>query len=289
MTLKEFKSGIYSNAAYDVLKQLFFGTILTVLVDLAHTHFPVLDINRSSLVIITTLLFLYVVILRKIYKFGRNKYELFSNSGLFYFRRNLTDEDKTQNASYLKDKIKRSKDIQILGATGYNTFAKKDSSGNAFLREALEASTGEIKIMLLHPCSLQAKVRANSLGVTLRSYQDEILESIEFLHELKNKGKPVALKLYTQKPIWKMIVLDDTLWLQYYNPNKHVEHMPVYGLSRNSQEHNYNLFDPLYSVFLKKWQFDNNPIYDFDLEKLVHKDGSQEQLRDSIDKGLVLS
>lgn len=204
------------------------------------------------------------------------RYKIYKNSGIFDYRPNKTSEDKTKNEAFLLEQVKSAGSIKIIGATGYQTFAKSDATGKAVLREVLENISGEIKILLLHPNTEQTKMRAKALGVLLETYQRDIANSIQFLKELKIKGKSVALKLYSQRPIWKMIIADDFLWLQYYDPKEHVEYTPVYGIKRD--HNNYTLFEPLSAVFTKKWEHDNNPTYDFDTGSLMYPDRGTEKI-----------
>lgn len=140
--------------------------------------------------------------------------------------------------------------------------ARKDPLGIAVLRDILENINGEIKILLLNPDMPQTEMRALALGESLQKYRQDIENSIQFLKELYDKGKSVELKLYKQRPIWKMIIADDNfLWLQYYDPKKHVEDTPVYGVKRNPNKE--NLFESLSAVFTKKWEHDGNPTYNF--------------------------
>lgn len=216
----------------------------------------------------------------RLFIFEGKKDILINNSGLFYFMPNAAEKDKKENEKLLLEKIQTVKSIEMIGATGYNTFAKPEHAEGkaAILRDALEnIIIGDIKILLLHPESKYARMRARALGVIIGTYKHEIHNSINFLKELKNKGKSVSLKLYKQKPIWKMIILDDFLWLQFYDPRFHVEKMPVYGI--HEKRGGESLFDPLYAVFQKKWNFDYNPTYDFDKDELVYPEDTEGNIK----------
>lgn len=217
--------------------------------------------NITKVIFISVIIFI-IFVLYKLYVKTKSNNKLIKNSGLFLFQPNRNSGDIEANKRLMDEKSCTARDIFILGATGYNTFARSDAESKAMLREQLERMTGEIKIMLLHPKAQQAEIRAKSLGVPTVDYQQEIHNSISFLNQLKNKGQNISLKVYVQRPIWKMILLDDFLWLQYYHPNCHVEQMPVYGIYRRQQIGEYSLFGPLYEVFQKKWNDDNNPTVD---------------------------
>jgi hypothetical protein len=120
-------------------------------------------------------------------------------------------------------------------------------------------------------------MRASAIGVPLDTYKQEIFSSIEYLKELREKGKSVSLKLYKQRPVWKMIIIDDFLWLQHYVTAHHVENTPVFGIHRDNNSE--SLFEPLYAVFMKKWKFDGNPTYNFDSDLLVYPEDKEGAVR----------
>ncbi len=272
------KQGLFVNFLYDVLRIVLISIIIPFLY--LYLDFPFLKAKLSTLnlsIFLTTITTIWIIS-KRISNWGKNIFKINKNTKIFYFRTNRLVEDKTENMKFLLEQCKAAKDIWILGATGYRTFARKDIESIAALREVLEEITGEIKILLLHPKGPFTISRANALGVPLDDYQREIMNSVNFLKELKNKGKSIALKFYTQRPIWKMIILDNFMWLQYYHPTKHVEQMPVYGISRSPKREEYSLFDPLYGVFQKKWYHDGNPTYDFNSGEAVFPDGKREPL-----------
>lgn len=247
------------------------GFSATILAYLSKENYPFLqNLSPAAIVSVAVVLPIAIFITRRVWALSKNRAELLSNSGLFYFRKNVQEEDKSKNQELLLEKIAVAKVIEILGATGYNTFARwNPGKDKAVLREAFETyEKGEIKLLLLNPDSKQTRMRASSLGVPLDKYRKEIFESINFLKELKNKGKALSLKLYSQRPIWKMIILDNFLWLQHYDPRSHVDLMPVYGIYR--KEEGDSFFGPLYEVFKKKWNHDYNPTYDFETAELVY-------------------
>lgn len=275
------KQGLFVNFLYDRLKEII-PVVISIVIPLVYHYldFPSLKAKLSTLnlSIFLAIVITIFIIGKRISNWGKNTFKIGKNTKIFYFRPNIHVVDKTENTKFLLEQCKVAKDICILGATGYRTFARKDSESIAPLREVLEDITGEIKILLFHPKGQFTISRANALGVPLDDYQREIMNSINFLKELKNKGENIALKLYMQRPIWKMIILDNFMWLQYYHPKKHVERMPVYGISRSQKKEEYSLFDPLYGVFQKKWYHDGNPTYDFNTGEAVSPDGRRESL-----------
>jgi hypothetical protein len=278
--IKKFKEDLSSRFLYDVLK-LLAVPLLALLHKRLIPYIPQLGkISTLHLSILLVIVIILFIVVRSILGWGKNIFKIRKHSKIFFFNPSASSEDQTKNKDFLLEQCMKANDINILGATGFQTFARKDSTGKAMLRDVIEKKiVGEIKILLLNPNSAQTKMRANALGVPLHEYQREIINSVQFLEELKSKGKNIALKFYTQRPIWKMIILDDFLWLQYYHPTTHVESTPVYGVSRSRILGEYSLFDPLYAVFQKKWRHDDNPTYDFTNKELVYPDGKKESLR----------
>lgn len=276
--LKKLRESFTTKLLYDIAKAIFLFAV-TVGIPSAHKFlttsysdlFPILkSISTFQLSVVVVIIVCVLYIANKILNWGTRQIAILKNSRVFHFKKNATDTDRTKNKNFLLNQCKKAKNILIIGATGYQTFARSDPEGKAMLRDVLEKDiTGEIKIILIHPHSHCAKSRAEALGVTLSNYQGDISNSVAFLKELIRKGKNVALKFYDQRPIWKMIILGDFLWLQHYHQNRHVEHMPVYGISRSQKTDEYSLFDPLYDVFQKKWRHDNNPTYDFASDEIV--------------------
>jgi hypothetical protein len=274
MELKKRFKGYLELLSLQILAHIIYILIsasLTILLSISENFFPTVSVTFK----VTCFSIFFIVCYasyKLIFEKTKKKRKLLKNSGLFYFQPNRKVEDRKANIKFIYEKSSTARDISIIGATGYNTFAKIDIEGKAMLRECLERMTGEIKIILLDPHALQTKIRSTSLAVPLDKYQEEIFNSVEFLKQLKDKGQNISLKFYEQRPIWKMIILDNDMWLQYYHPRKHVEHVPVYGIHRDPNKSDFNLFDPLYEVFQKKWIHDNNPIFDFDSYEIVYRD-----------------
>lgn len=295
---KEFIIKIFGEAIYKILCEVVLPvllkvvlpgivTVLTALVakPLAEKYFPFWEKVPGIikvLIIIVPIIILVVGFISAVWIFSRawRIYKVYKNSGIRDYRPYKKAEDKEKNEKFLLEQVEKAKNIKIIGATGHQTFSRSDTAGKAVLRDILERISGEITILLLDPRANQTKSRAQSLKepeVSLEQYQQDIKSSIEFLKYLKQKkSKSVTLKLYSQRPIWKMIIADDNfLWLQYYDPEKHVEHTPVYGIRCRDE---YTLFEPLRDVFLKKWWHDDNPSYNFETDELEYPNGKREKL-----------
>lgn len=274
MEWKKLRESLFSNVIYDIIKWVVLP-VIAVATPLLHKY-NILSFGPFSQISTTKLSFSLagiIVVGTALYKISKglnSRIRVYRYAKVFHVRPNTTTGDKTKNKKFLLDQCKKAKGVCIIGATGYQTFARKDAEGNAILRNVFEEIIGEINILLLNPNGTHTKSRAKALGVPFSEYMQQIINSVNFLKELITKGKNVHLKFYSQRPIWKMIILDDFLWLQYYHPTMHVEHTPVYGIKRGGSS---SLFNPLYDVFQKKWFHDDNPTYDFASEKLLYPNG----------------
>ncbi|MGB2580288.1 MAG: hypothetical protein WBC83_01170 [Minisyncoccia bacterium] len=140
--------------------------------------------------------------------------------------------------------------LHILGATGWRTFGSPQSP----LHDLLISFQGVIRILLIKPGSDGFKRRTVDLKHHEEEYKREILNTIEFCKELKEKHhKNIEVRLYTEEPIWKMILTEQYLWLQYYDPSSPVEDTPVYTLQTREPPTLSSLYYPLTRVFEKRW------------------------------------
>lgn len=181
--------------------------------------------------------------------------------GISGFYSHATKAEKKRDWKACVEKIKshRAKDLRIMGATGWNTFGAPESP----LYKLLEQFNGEIKVLLMTPDpALPALIqRAKETQQNPAGYASEITRSVERLKALRGRGKNISLKFYTQMPVWKMLISNDYMWLQHYRSSKNVEETPVYVFFSDGDEGT-SLFHALYSVWLKRWEFDQNAPYD---------------------------
>jgi hypothetical protein len=177
------------------------------------------------------------------------------------------------------------RDVLVISATGFRTFAHP----HADLRQVLQ-NCREAKIMLLNPRSEGAQARAKSIldpSVTAEKITEQINGSIEFLKGLKAAQKNIRLKLYDDAPWLKLAILGDYVWLKHYHPGLDVQNMPEYMF-----EHDQNpggLYTPLYQYFLTRWDNPDFPEYDLDTDELVYRNGSGKELRRERFDGLAES
>lgn len=168
-----------------------------------------------------------------------------------------------------KEKHGMARSVVVLGATGYRTFVDAEGELHQVLRDCLEA-----KIMLLNPYSESAQACARAIlhpDVTPLRLREEVKRSIEFLKQLKAAHKNVKLKLYSDLPRIKLVILGDYIWMQHYHANLDVEMMPEYVFQHNQE--NRNLYTLFYQYFVKRWESPEIPEYDLETDELVYQGG----------------
>lgn len=182
--------------------------------------------------------------------------------GVSGFSPHSTKAEKNRDWKSCVDSIKghHARDLRIMGATGWNTFGAPTSP----LHKLLAQFDGEVKVLLMLPDPTLAALvrRARETGRTPEEYVAEIRRSIDRIRALRAAGKNISLKFYTQTPIWKMLISNDFMWLQHYCKAKDVEDTPVYVFFSDG-DGGTSLFHPLYSVWLKRWERDDNKQCEF--------------------------
>ena len=130
-----------------------------------------------------------------------------------------------------------------IGSSGYGTLTDQVGDLSSVLERCLGA-----RVLLVNPYSQEARARIKAIAdpdYTVELFQDEVRRSIELLKRLKAIGKSVRLKLYTEPPLVKLVILGDYLWLQHYHPDLNIRAMPEYVLQHNLKDHGLYTFSPL--------------------------------------------
>ncbi len=176
----------------------------------------------------------------------------------------------------LVKRLPLARDAFVLSLTGYDTFVDK----NSLLREVLEKAY-EVRVLLLNPLGEGLRRRVDGLPaeVTVLSFHGEIEASINYLAELRKRGKAVSLRFYEQEPFWKVIVLGDHVWVQHCHDGVPVRDQPEYVFALQHRDPRRGLFVPFYMHFLSKWNEHQHPEYDFDTGELVYRDSAGNETR----------
>jgi len=197
-----------------------------------------------------------------------------AGAGLVSFSPRRTREAQ-RRIKTLKEEQGTGRTIMVIGSSGYSSFVDQVGDLSSVLDKCIGA-----KILLVNPYGQEARTRMQALAhpkYTLAAFQEEVRQSIELLKRLKAIGKAVKLKLYSDPPLIKMVILGDYLWLQHYHADLDVQTMPEYVLQHNRKDH--GLFTLYSHYFAQRWKSAEIPEYDLDTDELVYRSGNGNEIR----------
>ena len=175
----------------------------------------------------------------------------------------------------LKEEQGTGRTISVIGSSGHSTFVDQVGGLSSVLDKCLGA-----RIMLVNPYSQEASARIQAIGhpeFTLNTFREEIRQSIQLLKRLKAMGKAVKLKLYSDSPLMKLVILGDYLWLQHYHADLDIQTMPEYVLRHNRKDH--GLYTLYAHYFVQRWESAEIPEYDLDTDELVYRNKTGNEIR----------
>ena len=175
----------------------------------------------------------------------------------------------------LKEEQGTGRIISVIGSSGHSTFVDQVGGLSSVLDKCLGA-----RIMLVNPYSQEASARIQAIGhpeFTLNTFREEVRQSIQLLKRLKAMGKAVKLKLYSDSPLMKLVILGDYLWLQHYHADLDVQTMPEYVLQHNRKDH--GLYTLYAHYFVQRWESAEIPEYDLDTDELVYRSKTGNEIR----------
>ena len=167
----------------------------------------------------------------------------------------------------LNEKYSRGRVVKVLGSSGHATFADQVGGLSDLLGNCLGA-----QILLMNPFSSEAGRRVQAVAdphFTLEGFREEVIQSIHLLKRLKAMGKNVKLKLYSDPPLFKLVILGDYLWLQHYHADLEVQTMPEFVFQDHPNHH--GLYTTFYQYFDQKWESRLIPDYDLNTDELVYR------------------
>lgn len=197
-----------------------------------------------------------------------------TGAGLVSFFPRRTREAQ-RHIKRLKEEQGTGRTISIIGSSGHSTFVDQVGDLSSVLDKCLGA-----RIMLVNPYSQEASARIQAINhpeFTLETFREEVRQSIQLLKRLKAMGKAVKLKLYSDSPLIKLVILGDYLWLQNYHPDLDVKTMPEYVLRHNRKEH--GLYTLYAHYFVQRWGSGEIPEYDLDTDELVYRNKTGNEIR----------
>jgi hypothetical protein len=175
----------------------------------------------------------------------------------------------------LKEEQGTARTVMVIGSSGSGTLVDQVGNLSSVLDRCLEA-----KIMLVNPFSQDATARLQALAhptYDLPAFREEVRQSIALLKRLKAIGKVVKLKLYSDSPLVKLVILGDYLWLQHYHTDLDVQTMPEYVLQRSCKDP--GLYTLYAHYFMQRWESVEIPEYDLDRDELVYRNRTGQELR----------
>ncbi len=175
----------------------------------------------------------------------------------------------------LRETQGRGRTIMVIGSSGYDTL--RDQVGD--LSTVLDRCLGA-HIMLVNSFSQGASARIRAIAdpmMSIEKYREEVRQSIELLKRLKAVGKSVKLKLHSDPPLLKLVILGDYLWMQHYHTDLDIQEMPEYVLRHNSKDH--GLYTLCYQYFVQRWERTEIPEYDLDTDELVYRNTNGGEVR----------
>lgn len=175
----------------------------------------------------------------------------------------------------LKEEQGTGRTISVIGSSGHSTFVDQVGGLSSVLDKCLGA-----RIMLVNPYSQEASARIQAIShpeFTLETFREEIRQSVRLLKRLKAMGKAVKLKLYSDSPLIKLVILGDYLWLQHYHADLDVKTMPEYVLRHNCKDH--GLYTLYAHYFTQRWESAEIPEYDLDKDELVYRNRTGNEIR----------
>lgn len=197
-------------------------------------------------------------------------------ASLVYARSHVSWLSRWRERALFK-KMPAARDAYVLTVTGRDTFESEDSRFRAALQSAYE-----IRVMLLNPSGPGAQLRVDSLldeQCNPALMREEIRHSIDYLKSLRLLGKKVTLKFYDQPPFWKLVILGEHVWVQYFHGGDEVNSLPEYVFALSHKDPRRGLFIPFYMHFLDMWGGPEHPDLDFDTGELVYRDAAGSEIR----------
>jgi hypothetical protein len=187
----------------------------------------------------------------------------------------LHDPGAGKTIRKLKQQQGLGRTVLAIGVTGHGTVVEDKAELHALLETSLEA-----KLLLLNPFSEEAARRAQSLShpdISPDRFRRELQDTISLIKRLRASGKVIRLKLYSDRPHLRMVILGDYLWLQHYHTGLDIRWMPEYVFQHNLNHH--GLYTLFYQYFTKRWENQDIPEYDFQTDELVYRAKNGNELR----------
>ena len=180
--------------------------------------------NINIFNIILYILFLLMVIGFIIYRIGYKKQII-----------KIYDDNNSVRNDIIKNCDKSTK-IIFWGIRG-RSFSHLDG----YLHKYLLDNNKDKIIIIANPQNKYLQERASDINVDIKSYISDIKSSINIIDKLRY-NKHIKLILHSEKPLFSYVLLDDFLYLSFYQYGQTISKSKVYKAGKNSE---------LYKIFKK--------------------------------------
>lgn len=213
---------------------------------------------------LSTILIIFIIhIIARIIR-GYREGKMAIATGMFFYSPNTKNRFVKRSEGYIRKESLKCARINILGASGWNTFGKENSP----LHEALK-TCDEVNVILINPSSEYLVMRAKDVALDTNAYKQEVVDSIEYLKSLRTCGdnpERLKLKMYDSYPVFKYIFLGRYVWVQKYPSGGHVRDSPIIAYQRTPSET--GVYGHHQYLFSKRWNSEKLGKYNFETGKL---------------------
>lgn len=129
--------------------------------------------------------------------------------------------------SEIERRAQRAANVEVLAVRGLGIIGLNDS----LLRSRVRERAVKIRVLLLDPDCEAAHRRADEIGETHGSFSAGIRLSLERLAELANEGADLEVGVYDLLPTWRLIGLDDTLFVSAFGETHEGHTSPMYKIT----------------------------------------------------------
>lgn len=119
------------------------------------------------------------------------------------------------------------REIDVLAVRALGLIGLNDSA----LRASVQRGTPTVRALLLDPDCEAARRRADEIGEGFESFASGIHLSIARLRELNEQTGTVCCYLYTMLPTWRVIRLDNTMFVSAFGETHEGHTSPMYRLT----------------------------------------------------------
>ncbi|WP_327098570.1 helix-turn-helix domain-containing protein [Nocardia vinacea] len=115
--------------------------------------------------------------------------------------------------------------VDVMAVRGLGILGLNDS----LLRKTIPAAT-QLRVLLLNPDSAAVARRADEIGESTESFAAGIRLAIARVKELAAAGSPVEVYIYDQIPVWRIIRIDDVLFVSAFTIQHEGHASPIHRI-----------------------------------------------------------